>query len=141
MGEGEVGIKHLTGPLKSLLLFLSILVLVIPAVWWCVESDSRIDSVEDSVKKAEIDYNKKFDKADMSINEVEDSVNKAEEESKEKFLEVNEAVEDLDDKVVLLEKHEIERMAEYKALANQLERFESTQQLMLAELKRLERGE
>lgn len=116
MGEGEVGIRHLTGPLKSLLLFLSILVLVIPAVWWCVESDSRIDSVEKSVKEIAV-------------------------ESEEKFKEVDSSIEDVEDKVVLLEKHEIERIGEYKALGEKLNRTESTLQLVLVELKRLERGE
>lgn len=116
MGEGEVGIKHLTGPLKGLLLFLSILVLVIPAVWWCVESDSRIDWVEASVKKVENDSN-------------------------EKFVEVDESVEELEDRMMLVEKHEIERIGEYKALGEKLNRTESTLQLVLVELKRLERGE
>jgi hypothetical protein len=46
MGEGEVGISNLTGALKVLLLFLSILGLVVPSVLGWVNLDTRIDDVE-----------------------------------------------------------------------------------------------
>jgi hypothetical protein len=110
MGEGEVGVKNLTGPLKVLLLLLSILVILIPAVWWCVESDTRIDTLESKHSRHEL-------------------------ENKEQFTDVGSDIESLEDSVISLEKREIERIGEYKALDSKLDRLEATQQLILAELR------
>jgi hypothetical protein len=115
MGEGEVGIKNLTGPLKVLLLFLSILGLVVPSVLGWVNFDTRIDVVE--------------------TKQIEHM-----ESNKDDFVELATQIEDIEDDVIKLEKHEIERIGEYKSLMDKLDRYEATQQLILSELKRFERS-
>ncbi len=74
MGEGEVGIRNLTGALKVLLLFLSILGLVVPSVLGWVNFDKRIDLVEDAQVKHEVVDNRKWESADEEFDKLNDQV-------------------------------------------------------------------
>ena len=74
MGDGEVGIKNLTGPLKVLLLFLSILAIIVPSVLGWVNFDKRIDIVEDSQLRHETFDTARWEKADDKFEKLSDDV-------------------------------------------------------------------
>ena len=113
MGDGEVGIKNLTGPLKVLLLFLSILAIVVPSVLGWVNFDARIDTVESDRER------------DLVSN-------------KEKFVELYATDEEHDNKIEALEKREIARTGEFNLLRGDIARTEDTLTLILSELRRLD---
>lgn len=116
MSDGEVGISNLTGPLKILLLLLTILAIVVPSVLGWVNFDKRIDIVEDTHEKHELS-------------------------NKEKFVALDIIDKKHSNDITALEKREIARNGEFEMLRQDGRRMEVKLDLVIAELKRLERTE
>ena len=74
MGEGEVGIKSLSGGLQSILLFLSICAIVVPCTLGFVNLDKRQDILETNhnshVAKDEGLWNKVHDDIDDNAGSI-----------------------------------------------------------------------
>ena len=75
MSENEtVGVSNLSTPLKTILLFLSILAIVVPAVLGFVNLDKRQDVLESAQKDHEKRDEKKWDNADAKFAEVDEDI-------------------------------------------------------------------
>lgn len=73
-----IGIASLSQPLKTLLLFLSILALVVPCVLGFVNFDKRLD-VTEIVQKDHIDKDEaKWEKTGEQIGEIKDDIHNLE---------------------------------------------------------------
>jgi len=121
MGNGEVGLNNLTGPLKVLLLLLSILGIVVPSVLGWVNFDTRIDRVEEDQTRNNIEQKQKFAKHEAY--------------EKEELSALKKTNENQDLRIVSLEKREIQRNADFNMLRQDLKRTEAKLDLILSELK------
>ena len=74
MSENEVGVAHLSIPLKMLLLILTIVATVVPCVLGFVNFDKRIDIVEVGHEKRVVSNEKQFDKLIADVDSNEDAI-------------------------------------------------------------------
>ena len=99
----KVEIQNLSQPLKILLLFLSILGIVVPAVLGFVNFDKRIDIVESSFVKHTYDADRKHEKVLNSIEENEDAIHALELVDKGLTIQYQEILRRLDENKTMLD--------------------------------------